>query len=144
VLRKSATSAFIAGILLAFGAQAAWSAMAASAKNSYGPYAGWSYNNWAEIWNGPMQAATAVETAQGYQAPPGYMGARPRMLNSDGTICHVNQFRYNNIAASGFASFGDTGGCGGYVAWYSHGWSQAWNGYSYETFGTWRSPNLGK
>lgn len=139
---RSVAVAFTAGIMLTLSTQVALAAQTGSALNDYGPYAGWSYNNQAVLWNNPMQAGVRVRTAQGYDAPPGYFGGRPRMLNSDGTICRVSSFAYNNSAAHDITWYGNTGGCAGYSSWYSQGWSQAWNGYSYETFGTWKSPSL--
>jgi hypothetical protein len=113
----------------------------------YGPIKGYNYQNQSCIVFNTGSAGSYgsiwVETQHGANVPSGWMGEQPRVFTSNGAVCIAGSWYYNSGSASGIgdAVYRPAATCGsGY--YYSAGLTRAWNGYGYDTYSSFRSPNL--
>lgn len=102
----------------------------------------YSYYNWNAINTTSGQPAYAWTSVNAYQnVPAGYMGARAFIFYSNGSLCREDpSWTYNGSSSGGFSVY-VTPGCGAGPIYYSQGETRAWNGYSYDTFSSYPSPN---
>lgn len=108
--------ALIVGLLVSTGVGVARADYLSGPWKDYGPWSGWNYSNQSSIGNDTrMFASTYAKTAQGYDAPSGWIGIRPRLFFAAGeSVCRVpNGFVYNAGPASGFSAPTQGDGCPG-------------------------------
>lgn len=88
----------------------------------------------------PAQAATVTVVDGSSDAPAGWMGAYPMMFYSNGSLCRAGSWEYNGASQNSFGAIVSPG-CGAGPAYYSQGYTAAWNGSSYNVYATYASPD---
>lgn len=135
---KVGVAAFLLGGFLTAGAQAA-SAVDGQV-SSYSTF-GYSYQNYSSMQNTSANAvaSTTVRNANSENMPGGYMGVNARIFTSGGTEKGESGFKYTNGPSSAFSVpylYGPSG------TYYSYGVTRAYNGNGYNSYYTFKSPNL--
>jgi hypothetical protein len=89
----------------------------------------------------PATAGTTGYTKSGGNVPAGYIGIKPIMYFSNGTICReASGYAYNSGPVSSFSNAVGPG-CGAGPAYYSQGYVRYYNGSGYYTYPTDASPD---
>lgn len=132
---------FMISILLGTSVTVVYAAYASSNNRYYGPINGYEYYNCAIVYD-DASATTWVLLDQTGQVPTGYMGARARLYTSDGTLREDSGWTYSDEPLAGWYVDTDTQIWSG--TYYSQGYSAAYNGNGYNTYSTYRSPNITK
>ncbi len=136
------STSFVLGLL-------SGTAHAGGAFSSYGYYtvAGIQYQNQAFIWTDPstsheVEAATTVGPYSGGTAQNGWVGAVPRTFRN-GVLWCTGTWTYNSSPMPVGSRINATG-CLQFLivdVWSSEGITKAWNGYSYNSYYTFMTPN---
>lgn len=129
-------------VSILFGISAAAFALVSPWKY-YGPIAGYSYRNQAEIYSTTDGAVgnSYVERSDVGNVPPGYMGVQARLYDSDGYLLDYTSFSYNINTCHGMWEVTDAYDVPGWY-YYSKGYTKAYNGNGYNTYSTNRTPNM--
>jgi len=124
----------------------AWIDWSAGPTFRYSDFGGYTYDSWHEIW---IDKGSTPNTAMGYtevktsnlsNAPAGYMGTSAYLYNSAGTLIANTGWKYNSSSANMLYSLTQSTTTKG--TYYSHGYTQAYNGNGYHTYRANRSPNM--
>jgi hypothetical protein len=136
----SSLSAVVVATALTFAASAPASAGTAESTISGLSANGKSYTASARIYTKTASAwaYSSIDSKSG-NVPSGWMGANGRLFTSGGTLVKEGGFSYNSGAASGISvpsGFYNKSG-----TYYSYGVVRVWNGKSYNSHYTFKSPN---
>ncbi len=142
---KLMLGALLVGLLSGAIAAPALAGTAYSSDNYY-TVAGISYKNFAVVTtttggSGTAIARTTAEITAG-TAPSGYIGAQARLYYSTGGLYCAGAWSYSNQSLGAGAMWNTTSCTAtGHNIWYSAGFTDAWNGAAYNTYGTYQTPN---
>ncbi len=142
-MRKKSLKALLLSVLtLTFLFTSSFTAYAASSSVTKVTVYGYTYNFWAEAYHDSdgSWAYTIAETANGNDAPAGYMGVIARLYNSSDILVASsgNDYYYYNSPSSNIVeSTPIISGSGNY---YSQGKVQFYNGSTYTPYTTTKSP----
>ena len=141
---KGSILAFTIGILFSASVTVAVAATGTSPWYYYGPYQGYSYQNSASVtssYPNGVWADTHVKTQSGATVPAGYMAAWSGLYNSSGQLLQSSgKWLYNLAPLAYMGISSDEWLASG--AFYSKGYTAAYNGNGYNTFNTYQSPSI--
>lgn len=132
-----------ATLLVAYGAPAS-AATAYGKYGYYGPVNGKSYRNRSYVsnWNSTtLVARSLAEVTSGGSVATGWIGVLPRLYKGTALCAQTSDYRYNSSDNTVGFDAPIYGRCGG-GAYNSYGVTRAWNGSSYNSYYTFRSPNI--
>ena len=112
----------------------------------YGPVNGYSYENSSCITYDPSADSygdTSVFTQQGATPPAGWEGAIADVYDESGDLCAASQWQYNGDGQQRKTTIAwkPAQTCG-QRNYHSKGATRAWNGSGYDTYSSFRSPDL--
>ncbi len=136
---KFLVSIFTGGVIIGALTTVVMAATAESNFRTYGPINGYFYENQAIVSNDSSLSASTRVGNDSTAIPTGYMGARAELYKG-GTLCSGNSWIYN-AATQYWLTSTVVSSCGS-GAYYSKGWSAAYNGNGYDQFYTNQSPNI--
>jgi hypothetical protein len=142
--KKLVTFAFLLGLVVPLGATAAYASIAYGSYRYFGPIDGYNYQNQATLDNSSEDYAGAyIQNSDYLNEPSGYMGIQATLYTSSGSICTQTSWYYMSGSGGGIGLGTYPGANCGAGNYYSKGWSRAYNGNGYDTYGTNQSPQLG-
>jgi hypothetical protein len=138
---KSLVTGMVIGALLSFASLAA-AGDAWGSYGYYGPQSGVNYANINQIWTTQttISAYTYVSAGPSPIASNGFIGVRPRLFKSNGALCYDWGSYFYNSGQTAWFGAQVSSHCGN-AACYAHGYTQAWHGTGYYTYGSFKSPN---
>lgn len=134
----------LCGFLMLMGAGVALAN--ASSASGYYSVNGKNYVNWATavvLYAGQASGYTAVGPTSGSSIPAGWESARGRMFTESGSL-YCESGNVHNGSTVNYGSYTSASSCTRYGSgfnFYSYGVTQGWNGSSYSSYFTFKSPN---
>jgi hypothetical protein len=138
-----ALGALVVGILIPLTVTAAGAIV--SSDRYFGPIDGYSYYNQSSLY-GPSSytAGVFMGTSNYVNAPADYIGVQAELYEPGGHSCISSTWYYMASAGGGQSNvvYGGLGYCNGPSNYYSKGWTRAYNGNGYDTYGAYATPDM--